>query len=102
MTRERLIESDQYEVDQRQQCEGCHEHIVVDQRGVASKGHGNDVADEGHDNDHEEELQEDHGQSLLELDRAQNNAGRACLCPSQDEVEWPGHHFDGLIEACSS
>jgi len=75
VARERLVPGDQEEIDQRQQCECCDEHIVVDQRGVASKSHSNDVADERHDDYHDEELD-----------------------PSQDEVERPGHHLDGWNE----
>lgn len=59
MSHERVVEGDEYEVEERHHGKYRHEHVVVDERGVASKGHGDDVADEGHDNNGEDELRRD-------------------------------------------
>jgi hypothetical protein len=94
VTRERLVEGDQDEVEQRQHGEGRYEHIVVDERGVACKGHGNDIADERHDDDHEQELRRGR-QSVVEAFWTGSEERIAYLDPSQDEVEGAGHHGGG-------
>lgn len=44
------------QVEQGQHGEGSHKDVVVDERRVAGKGHGNDVTNEGHGDEGEEEL----------------------------------------------
>lgn len=57
MSHKRVVEGDKYEVEERDHGKCRHEHVVVDEGGVASKGHGDDIANEGHDDEGEDELQ---------------------------------------------
>jgi len=67
-----VVKGDEDEVEQRQHAEDGHEHIVVDDGGVAGEGGSNHVADQSHDNQSAEELE-----------------------GPQAEIEDSGHHVDG-------
>lgn len=53
---ELFLEGCRYEVDQAEHPKDAHEHIVVDDRGVAAGRVGDHVANEGHDEESPEEL----------------------------------------------
>lgn len=56
MAHEALIPSTGYQVEERKHAEHGHEHVVIDQGGIACESCGDDVPDECHDEESEEEL----------------------------------------------
>jgi len=74
MSHKRVAPGGWDQVEKRKHGEGGHEHVVVDQGGVAGEGHCDHIANERHDDEDEQELR-----------------------PPQDEVEHSRHHFCGGV-----